>query len=312
MQRIGLIVFPGFQVMSCAVISAFECANREMGEPVYEVRLLSEMGGSIRASIGMSVATDAFDGAKFDTLIVGGGTEPPTPGLIKFVRQALGRYRRVAAICTGAFVLAEAGLLDGRRATTHWRHARDLQARFSKVKVEEDRIFIIDGPVWTSAGMTAGIDLALAMIEKDLGADVARAVARKLVVYHRRAGGQSQFSALLELEPKSDRIQSALAYAKRNLATPLTVGQLAEAAHLSPRQFSRAFRAETGQSPAKAVENLRIEAARLMMEQSRHPIEVVARQTGFADRDRMRRAFLRAFGQPPQVIRRNARAEVAA
>jgi transcriptional regulator GlxA family with amidase domain len=137
-------------------------------------------------------------------------------------------------------------------------------------------------------------------------------VARQLVVYHRRAGGQSQFSALLELEPKSDRIQRALAYAKRNLDTPLTVGQLAEAANLSPRQFSRAFHAETGQSPAKAVENLRVEAARLMMEQSRHPIDVIARQTGFADRDRMRRAFLRAFGQPPQVIRRNARAEVAA
>ncbi len=179
------------------------------------------------------------------------------------------------------------------------------------MKVEADRIFIVDGPIWTSAGMTAGIDLALAMVEKDLGADVARAVARQLVVYHRRAGGQSQFSALLELEPKSDRIQSALAYAKRNLATPLTVRQLAEAAHLSPRQFSRAFRAETGQSPAKAVENLRVEAARLMMEQSRHPIEIVARQTGFADRDRMRRAFLRAFGQPPQVMRRNARAAAA-
>jgi len=132
------------------------------------------------------------------------------------------------------------------------------------------------------------------------------------VVYHRRAGGQSQFSALLELEPKSDRIQSALAYAKRNLDTPLTVGQLAEAAHLSPRQFSRAFRAETGQSPAKAVENLRVETARLMMEQSRHPIDVIARQTGFVDRDRMRRAFLRTFGQPPQVIRRNTRAEMAA
>ena len=132
------------------------------------------------------------------------------------------------------------------------------------------------------------------------------------MVYHRRAGGQSQFSALLELEPKSDRIQNALAYAKRNLDKPLTVGHLADAAHLSPRQFSRAFRAETGQSPAKAIENLRVEAARLMMEQSRHPIDVVARQTGFADRDRMRRAFLRAFGQPPQVIRRNGRAEVAA
>ena len=311
MQRIGLIVFPGFQVMTCALTSVFEFANREMGEQVYEVRLLSETGGSIRASIGISVLTDPFDRRNFDTLIVGGGTEPPTPGLLKFVRQALGRCRRVAATCIGAFILAEAGLLDGRRATTHWYHARDLQARFPKVKVEEDRIFIIDGPVWTSAGVTAGIDLALAMIENDLGADVARAVAKKLVVYHRRAGGQSQFSALLELEPKSDRIQNAVAYAKRNLAKPLTVGQLAEAAHLSPRQFSRAFRAETGQSPAKAVENLRVEAARLMMEQSRHPIDVIARQTGFADRDRMRRAFLRAFGQPPQVIRRNARAQAA-
>jgi transcriptional regulator GlxA family with amidase domain len=132
------------------------------------------------------------------------------------------------------------------------------------------------------------------------------------VVYHRRAGGQSQFSALLELEPKSDRVQSALAYAKRNLTSPLTVEQLAQAAHLSPRQFSRAFRAETGQSPAKAIEKLRVETARLMLEQSRHPIDVIARQTGFADRDRMRRAFLRVFGQQPQVIRRNVRAQETA
>jgi transcriptional regulator GlxA family with amidase domain len=314
MQRIGFVSVPGFQVMSLGALSVFELANKERGEAVYDVRLLSETGGSIRSSLGVSVATEPFDDTNFDTLIVGGSgvIGSVTPGVIKFLRQALGRYRRVAAICMGAFILAEAGLLDGRRATTHWNAARDLRARFPKVKVEEDRIFIIDGPVWTSAGMTAGIDLTLAMVEKDLGAVVARAVARKLVVYHRRAGGQSQFSALLELEPKSDRIQSVLAYAKRNLDTPLTVGQLAAAAHLSPRQFSRAFRAETGQSPAKAVENLRVEAARLMMEQSRHPIEIVARQTGFADRDRMRRAFLRAFGQPPQVVRRNARAEAAA
>jgi transcriptional regulator GlxA family with amidase domain len=308
-QRIGFVVSPGFRVMSFAVASVFEFANVAMSEPVYDVHLLSETGGSVRTSIGVSVATEPFDDTNFDTLIVGRGTQPPTPGLIEFVRRAPGRCRRVAATCLGAFVLAEAGLLDGRRATTHWHRARDLQARFPKVKVEEDRIFIIDGAVWTSAGMTAGIDLALAMVEQDLGADVARAVARQLVVYHRRAGGQSQFSALLELEPKSDRIQSALAYAKRNLDTQLTVGQLAEAARLSPRQFSRVFRAETGQSPAKAVENLRLEAARLMMEQSRHPIEAIARLTGFADRDRMRRAFLRTFGQPPQVIRRNARAE---
>jgi len=312
MQRIGFVLSPGFQVMSFAALSVFEFANKEMGEPIYDVRLLSETGGSVRSSIGVSVATEPFDATIFDTLIVGRGTEPATPGLLEFVRRAPERCRRVAATCSGAFILAEAGLLDGRRATTHWNRARDLQARFPKVKVEEDRIFIVDGPVWTSAGMTAGIDLALAMVEQDLGAGVTRAVARQMVVYHRRAGGQSQFSALLELEPKSDRIQSALAYAKRNLDRPLTVRQLAEAAHLSPRQFSRAFRAETRQSPAKAVENLRLEAARLMMEQSRHPIDVIARQTGFADRDRMRRAFLRAFGQPPQVIRRNARAEATA
>src|SRR5712672_2020831 len=314
MQRIGFIVLPGFQMMSMASLSIFELANGEMDEPVYDLHLLSEAGGLIRSSIGINVMTEPLDGRSFDTVIAGGSALPGalTPGVIKFLQRALRRCRRVAATCTGAFVLAEAGLLDGRRATTHWSTARELQSRFPKVKVEEDRIFIADGPIWTSAGMTAGIDLALAMIEKDLGADVARVVAKQLVVYHRRAGGQSQFSALLELEPKSDRIQSALAYAKRNLASPLTVKQLADAAHLSARQFSRAFRAETGQSPAKAVENLRVEAARLMMEQSRHPIDVIARQTGFADRDRMRHAFLRAFGQPPQVIRRNARAEVAA
>lgn len=314
MQRIGFVAFSGYQVMTFAAISVFEMTNLHLEELVYDVRLLSERGGSVRTSIGLRVETDPFDDSDFDTLIVSGGAvfEPSTPGLVEFLRRAPGRYRRIAATCTGAFVLAEAGLLDGRRATTHWYHARMLQAQFPNVKVDEDRIFIVDGPIWTSAGMTAGIDLALAMVEEDHGAEIARAVAKKLVVYHRRAGGQSQFSALLELQPKSDRIQSALHFAKGNLNQPLTVTQLAEVAHLSPRQFSRAFHAETGQSPAKAVENLRLEAARLMIEQGRHSIDMVAQQTGFADPDRMRRAFLRAFGQPPQVIRRNARAEAAA
>lgn len=217
--------------------------------------------------------------------------------------------RSIAGICTGAFVLAEAGLLDGRRATTHWAHARELQRRAPLAKIDEDRIFINDGAIWTSAGMSAGVDLALALVEVDLGSECAKSVARKLVLYHRRGGGQSQFSSLIELAPKSDRIQSALSYAREHLHTPLSVPQLADAAHLSPRQFSRAFRAETGQSPAKAIEALRVEAARTLMEQSRHPIDVVARQTGFSDRDQMRRAFLRAFGQPPQVLRRQARNE---
>jgi len=310
MQRIGFIVSRGTSGMGFAAVSVFEVANILKGEDIYEIHFLSEGGGSIPTSIGMRVETEPFGNISLDTLIVAGiglPSEPSTPDLVDFVRQAQRQCRRVAAQCTGAFVLAEAGLLDGRHATTHWRYARELQARFPKVKVDEDRIFINDGPIWTSAGMSSGIDLALALVESDMGSDLARAVAKNLVVYHRRAGGQSQFSALLELEPKSDRIQTALDYAKRNLHTPLKVEQLAEAAHLSPRQFSRAFHAETGQSPAKAVENLRLEAARLMMEQSRHPIDVVARQTGFGDRDRMRRAFMRAFGQPPLVMRRNAR-----
>jgi transcriptional regulator GlxA family with amidase domain len=314
MQRIGFVIYPGIQVMSLAAMSVFEFANVTAEETLYDIHILSETGGRVPTSLGMALDSEPFDDSVFDTILIGGsvGVPEPSPGLISFVRRSMASSRRVASICTGAFVLAQAGLLDGRRATTHWLVARELQADFPAIKLEPDRIFIIDGQVWTSAGMTAGVDLALAMVEKDLGADVARSVAKKLVVYHRRAGGQSQHSALLDLEPKSDRIQNALAYAKRNLTAALSVEELAEAAHLSPRQFSRAFRAETGESPAKAVEHLRVEAARLMMEQGRHPIDIVARETGFADPERMRRAFLRAFGQPPQAIRRSARVEALA
>lgn len=307
MHRIGLVLFPGVQVLSLAPLAVFEMANVETGKPFYEVRVLSETGGPIRTSFGVTVDTQRFGRTAFDTLIFGGGNviAASSPGLLEFVRKSVRASRRVAGPCTGAFILAEAGVLDGRRATTHWRLAREFEAMYPKVKLEEDRIFIIDGPMWTSAGMTASVDLALAMVEKDLGADAARLVAKKMVLFHRRAGGQSQFSALLDLEPKSDRIQSALTYARRNLRTLLSVEQLAEAVHLSPRQFSRAFRAETGQSPARAIENLRLEAARVMMEEGRHPIEVVARETGFANRERMRRAFLRAYGQSPQAMRRH-------
>ncbi|MGA7781934.1 MAG: GlxA family transcriptional regulator [Paraburkholderia sp.] len=309
MLRIGIVLYRGFQVINLSVTTVFELANLTADKPLYEVALLSEHGGPVQTSAGFAVETQAFDDSRFDTVLVVGDNEviDVTAALIAFLQRAAQTTRRIGSTCTGAFNLAQAGLLDGRRATTHWLFAPRLRRDYPAVNVEEDRIFIVDGPVWTSAGMTACIDLALALVEKDVGAEVARSVAKKLVVYHRRSGGQSQFSALLELEPRSDRIQSALAFAKQNLAAELSVEQLAEAAHLSPRQFSRAFRAETGQSPAKAVEHLRIEAARLMLESGLHPIEIVARDTGFGDRERMRRAFLRAFGQPPQVIRRASR-----
>ena len=312
MLRIGYIVVPGFQVMVFGGLTVFELANRLTREPYYEIRLISESGGPVQSSLGYSVMTDSFEEGAFDTVIIGGvitGAYPASAALIEYLRGAVKSTRRVASMCTGAFFLAQAGVLDDRRATTHWAHARELQTTYPKVKVEEDRIFVVDGPVWTSAGMTAGTDLAVSMVERDLGAKVARIVAKRMVMFHRRAGGQLQHSTLLDLDAKTDRIQTALVYAKSNLHTALTVDRLAEAANLSVRQFSRAFREETGQSPAKAVENLRLEAARLMVEQGRLPIDVVARETGFADPDRMRRAFLRAFGEPPQAIRRNARGQ---
>lgn len=306
MLTIGMIIYPGFQALGLAVGSVFEYANQIADEPTYDVVLLSEKGGAVKSSQGFEVYTTAFSRREFDTLIVLGDNDcaPPSDGLLRFLKTASKRSRRVTSVCTGAFVLAAAGLLDGRHATTHWYFAKDLREKFPEIAVDEDRIFIIDGPVWTSAGMSAGLDLALAMVEQDIGSDASRSVARKLVVYQRRAGGQSQFSALLELDAKSDRVQDALSFAKANLKSDLSVQTLAEAARLSPRQFSRVFRQETGQSPAKAVERLRVEAARIMIETTCHPVEVVARETGFGDRERMRQSFLRAFGQPPQVIKR--------
>src|ERR1700761_3784844 len=234
MRDIAFLVYEGYSLMALAMVAGFEVANSMNDDPPYELHFVSEKGGPVKTSAGMVLQTEIFTEKPFDTLVVGGATyiAPSTPGLIAFMQEAPKRHRRIAAVCTGAFVLAEAGLLDGRRATTHWMHARDLQREYPKAKLEEDRIFINDGPIWTSAGMTAGVDLGLALIENDLGPEMAKAVARKLVIYHRSGGGQSQFSTLLELSPKSDRIQAALAYARDNLHKPLTVPDLADAARL--------------------------------------------------------------------------------
>ncbi|WP_321847471.1 GlxA family transcriptional regulator [Burkholderia diffusa] len=314
MHRIGFLISDGFQIMALAAQSVFEYANMVAGEPFYVMDNYSVDGGDVRSSLGLPVATRALRGRiDVDTWIVAGVNDPlasPAPaGVVAFLRRANARARRIAGICTGAFVLAEAGLLAQRRATTHWAYGRGMQQQFPDIRVEEDRIYIVDGPIWTSAGMTAGLDLALAMVEKDLGADTARSVAHKLVMHQRRAGGQSQHSEMLDLAPKSDRIQNALNYARRNLGRALTVEELAEAVHLSPRQFSRVFTLETGQSPAKAIERLRLEAARLMIEQSRHSLDVIAKENGFRDRRHLRDAFVRGFGVPPQAVRRDARAD---
>jgi len=312
MHRIGYVLSDGFQVMALATQSAFEYANLVAKEDFYVVENYSESGGEVRSSLGMPVGTRALSPrSAAQTWIVAGVNDPvssPAPAaVLRFLRRAGTQARRIAAICTGGFVLAQAGLLDGRRATTHWAFAQELPKRYPGIDVEEDRIYVIDGSVWTSAGMTAGLDLALAMVEKDLGAEVARSVAHKLVMHQRRSGGQTQHSEMLELSPKSDRVQDALNYARQNLGRSLSVEELADAVNLSPRQFSRVFTTETGTSPAKAIEGLRLEAARLMIEHGRHPLEIIARETGFRDRRHMREAFVRGFGVPPQAVRRDAR-----
>lgn len=303
--HVGLLLPPHFANLSFAPLAVFEAANMMLGQPYYQPHVVSVNGGLVINSFGMAAQTERADDVALDTLLVGAplDTQKAPADVLELLQRSDGRTRRIASICVAAFILGDAGLLDGRRSTTHWLFGKELQTRVPKTRVEIDRIFIGDGHIWTSAGMTAGIDLALALVERDVGPEKTREAARAMVVHHRRAGGQSQYSALLEIDAKSDRVQDALQYARRNLAKRLSVEKLAEAACLSPRQFSRVFRLETGMSPAKAIENLRLEAARLMLEQGRLPVQAIARANGFGDRERMRRSFLRAFGQTPQSIR---------
>jgi transcriptional regulator GlxA family with amidase domain len=308
-HRLSLLIFPGFQILDAAgPIAAFEIAGRYAGG-CYAIETLSIGGGAVRSSSGVAMATEAADATRaFDTLVISGGdgTREASHDLatLDFVRAAAATAGRTTSVCSGAFVLAAAGLLGGRRATTHWSRTADFARRFPDVRLEPDRIFVRDGPIWTSAGITAGIDLALAMIADDLGEDIARLTAQQLVVYRRRPGGQSQFSALLELERPDARFGALLGWARERLAEPLGVERLAGQAAMSPRHFARAFTAETGVTPAKAIERLRIEAARERIESSAEPIDRIAERVGFGDAERMRRAFVRAFGQPPQALRR--------
>jgi transcriptional regulator GlxA family with amidase domain len=309
MKSVGLFVSPGFQMLDLAgPAGAFEAASGD-GGPSYRIHVLSADAGGVSNSLDMETATASLDDAVLDTLVViGGRIDPSMPAtMLSRLVEASARCRRVASVCTGAFTLAAAGLLDGRRATTHWRYAARLQREYPSVKVEADRIFCRDGNVWTSAGITAGIDLALALIEEDHGFDVAKGVAQHLVVYHRRHGGQSQFAASLDMAPKNDRIAAALGYARDHIAEALSVERLADAVAMSLRQFSRAFRAQTGTTPARVVERIRADLARGRLEATAESVERIAEAVGFGDAENMRKAFIRIYGQPPQSIRRAIR-----
>jgi transcriptional regulator GlxA family with amidase domain len=310
---IGILVFPDFQLLDAAgPISVFEVASRLAGAD-QAIRVLATTPGPVRSSSGVELlARAARPSSAISTLIVAGGEgvhmAVKCERTLAFVRAMAKRGVRVASVCSGAYLLAEAGLLDGRRATTHWRRTRHFLAAYPKVKLEPDRIFVRDGDIWSSAGISAGIDLALALVSEDFGEEIAQAAARQLVLYHRRSGGQSQFSSLLELKAPTGRFAALLAWAREHLDAPLKVDDLAEQAGMSTRHFARAFIAETGTTPSKAIERLRIEVARQRVQSSSEAIERVAETTGFRDPERMRRAFIRAFGQPPQSLRRAARA----
>ncbi|RAK65587.1 GlxA family transcriptional regulator [Phenylobacterium kunshanense] len=308
-RRIAVVIFPGFQLLDAAgPLSAFEIAERHR-PGAYAISVLAPGGGDVASSSGARMAAEPLSDGPFDTILISGGDGTRSLDelreIIRWIRHV--EVRRPASVCSGAYVLAEAGLLDGRRATTHWSRTDDFARRYPKVKLDADRIFIRDGDVWTSGGITAGIDLSLALIEEDLGTGVARSTAQQLVVHQRRPGGQSQFSALVELGGRTGRFSDLMDWIRDHLSEPLPVERLAEQAAMSPRNFARAFTAETGTTPAKAVERLRLEAARTAVETGHDPIDRVAEATGFGDPERMRRAFLRAFGQPAQALRRAAR-----
>lgn len=316
MHKVGLLIVDQFQSLALSTLSIFEFANLVIAEPFYQCTVYSESGGPVSSSYGISVGSVALSAeAEVDTWLVGGVLMPvkcpATDGVVQFLQTSARRARRVAGICTGAFVLAQAGLLAERRATTHWAYAQSMKALHPTVKTEDDRIYIIDDQIWTSAGMTAGLDMVLAMVEKDLGAEVARSVAQRMVMNQRRAGGQRQHSELLAYTPQSDRLQTALAFIRNNLTKSLTVEHVADAVYLSARQLNRLFLAETGKSPARAIESIRLEAARLMIEKSRLSLDVIAREAGFRDRRHMRDVFVRGYGIPPQSLRTGKRENIA-
>ena len=322
-----LEVFSGADLLLAARLHAWEPrrASRERGgdrrseDPGYRITVVSPEGAPLVTSSGLTIVPHAdihHAPGRIDTLLVAGGAgaerASADTALLDWIRTRAATARRVASVCTGAFLLAAAGLLDGRRATTHWAAAAELARRHPLVSVDPEPIFVRDGTVWTSAGVTAGMDLALALIEEDLDREAALTIARHLVLFLRRPGNQSQFSATLAARaPERAGLREVQRFAVENLAADLTVESLARRADMSPRHFARSFRAEVGITPARYIERVRLEAARRRLEEGDEPIAAVACGCGFGTAETLRRVFLRVLGVGPAEYRRRFHATAA-
>ena len=321
-RRIAIVTYPAAQSLDVtgpfevfAMASEFARQRDPQAPPPYSVEVLAARPGPVRMSSGLRLSADrAWSSVRggVDTLILSGGNVHAAAvdlDLRRWLRSMAARVRRLASVCSGTFILAEAGLLDGRRATTHWAAVAQMRRRYPKIQVEGDAIFVRDGNVFTSAGVTAGIDLALAMVEEDLGHDLALAVARHLVVFLKRPGGQSQFSSHLAAQAASSAgpLRELPQWVLDHLAEDLSVESLAARAAMSPRNFARVFLREAGVTPAKYVERARLDAARRLLEDDGAGVEDVASHCGFSSAEHMRRTFLRHLRVVPVDYRRRFR-----
>lgn len=313
-KQVVMLAFAGAQILD--VVGPMQILSgvndeRPQNAAAYRLTLLAERKGMFRTSCGVGLVADGKWSElppKIDTLIVAGGDGTREAMQNEALRAALlrgaARARRVVSVCSGAFLLAAAGLLKGKRATTHWRSAAQLARTFPDVTVEPDAIYVRDGRVWTSAGVTAGMDLALALVREDFGDDMALKVARRHVLYLLRPGGQSQFSAHLSAEAYDEgKLAGLLRWLPDHINEELDVASLARRVHMSERNFARVFREQTGQTPAHYVECVRVDAARRLLTQSRLPVEAVAARSGFGSDERMRRAFQRHLKISPASFR---------
>ncbi|MGO9422369.1 GlxA family transcriptional regulator [Roseiarcus sp.] len=313
-RTVEILAYPAVQLLDVTgPLQVFASANDFMAKageaPPYEIRIVAPGGRSVDSSSGMTIVTHPLPPmeAGLDTLVIAGGegvdAAVADTVLVDWVRERAKLARRTASVCTGSFLLAASGLLDGRRAATHWAFCAELARRFPAVRVESDPIFVREGSVWTSAGVTAGIDLALALVEEDLGRNVALAVARYLVVFLKRPGGQAQFSEVLSLQAAEDRFGALHEWIRKHLAGDLSLPVLAEQACMSERSFSRRYAEATGLTPARSIERLRVEEARRLLSETRLPVKRISQRCGFGSEETMRRSFVRLLAATPQDYR---------